>query len=233
MAFAPSPGRTRIGAAFAAAAVQFGFAALVIWGLAAHWASPRDRTPTLVTITPSRPPTPSPSPAARDAGASAPSARKSEPLPVVAPSPPVTLTVPRPAATAAGTGDDASVGAALAGRGSGAGGSGAGSGSGEGGLGTGGGAVTSPVRIAGALRDRDYPRGANAGGTVAISFRVRSDGLVDRCTVIVASGAAVLDRLTCDLVERRFRYRPARSAAGEAVDTVLQTSFTWGTRQRD
>jgi protein TonB len=93
-----------------------------------------------------------------------------------------------------------------------------------------------PVRIAGALTDRDYPRAAaavHAAGTVAIAFRVRSDGGVDRCAVIASSGAPLLDDLTCELVERRFRYSPARDAAGREVDAVLRTSFTWGTRRRD
>jgi protein TonB len=90
------------------------------------------------------------------------------------------------------------------------------------------------MRIAGALSDRDYPREAaavNAGGTVAVSFRVRADGGVDSCRVLGSSGYAQLDGLTCALVERRFRYRPARNMAGEPIATTLRTTFTWGTRR--
>jgi protein TonB len=99
-------------------------------------------------------------------------------------------------------------------------------------VGTGGGLAAAPQRIAGALRDRDYPRGGGASGTVAISFRVRTDGRVDSCRVIGSSGTEELDELTCDLVEARFRYRPARDTAGNPVDYVLRTSFTWGFRQQ-
>lgn len=237
MAFASSPGRTRIGAALAAAAVQLGLAAMVIWGLAARLTTPSEQAPAIVSITPSVQPSPSPSPKPAKEGEAAPPNRRSEAIPVTAPSPPVVLTAPRPAATVAGKGDEATAGAAvLPGPGSGASGSGWGTGSGEGGTGAGSGAVSAPVRIAGALRDRDYPRAAaaaRAGGTVAISFRVRSDGRVDRCMVIGSSGEALLDGLTCDLVERRFRYRPARDAGGRPVETVLRTSFTWGARLRD
>lgn len=235
MAVTAPPDRTRIAAALAAATVELGLAAMVIWGLAARWTAPDHRAPSLVTITPSVQPTPLPPPApAADQGAAAPPNRKSEALPVAAPSPPVVLTTPRPAATVAAKGNEASAGAAaVTGPGSGAGGSGAGTGSGEGGFGEGSGAVTTPVRIAGALSDRDYPRRSRASGTVAIAFRVRGDGRVDRCAVIASSGEPLLDDLTCELVERRFRYRPARDVAGRPVDSALRTSFTWGTRLRD
>jgi protein TonB len=232
LAFTASPNRTRIGAALAAAAVEIGLVAMVLWGLAVRFAAPAERAE-LVSITPSVRPTPTPSPKPAREGAAAPPNRRSEALPVVAPSQPVVLASPRPAATVAGKGNEPSAGVAIMpGPGSGAGGSGAGTGSGEGGAGAGS-AVTAPVRIAGALRDRDYPRSAaGAGGTVAIAFRVRSDGRVDRCAVIASSGEALLDDLTCELVERRFRYRPARDAEGRPVATELRTSFTWGVRWR-
>lgn len=234
MGFAESPRRTRLGAALAAAAVQLGLAAAVIWGLTARWAARDPDAPTLVTITPSRQPSPLPEPKPEDQGAAAPPSRKSAALPVAAPSPSVALIQPRPAATTAAEGEEASAGAAtVAGPGSGGGGSGSGSGSGEGGGGSGSGLASAPVRTAGVLSDRDYPRAASgATGTVAIAFRVRLDGRVDRCTIIASSGVAILDRLTCELVERRFRYRPGRGANGQPVETVLRTSFTWGTRQR-
>lgn len=125
------------------------------------------------------------------------------------------------------------MGSADAGAGSGAGGEGSGTGSGRGGSGSGSGIGEAAVRVAGALSDRDYPRDARGvSGTVAIAFRVRADGLVDQCRPIASSGAAVLDDLTCGLVERRFRYRPARDASGQPVDSELRTSFTWGQRGR-
>jgi TonB family protein len=93
--------------------------------------------------------------------------------------------------------------------------------------------VTPPVHVSGALTNADYarsgvPRGTN--GTVFIAFRVRSDGRVDRCRVVRSSGNTTIDRETCRLVERRFRFRPARDAAGRAIDFALQTDFTWHPR---
>ena len=81
------------------------------------------------------------------------------------------------------------------------------------------------------LEARDA-EGRPLAGTVAISFRVRSDGSVDRCRVVRSSGAALLDDLTCRLFTQRFRFRPATNAAGQPVDSTLSTSFTWGTRRR-
>jgi protein TonB len=150
-------------------------------------------------------------------------------MPVEAPLAPVQL-VPTAAAPAAGEGRETNAGAGDAGAGN-----GAGAGTGTGGGGEGGGAASPARRIAGALRDSDYPGEAEASGlagTVAISFRVRTDGLVDRCTVVRSSGHALLDDLTCRLFTARYRFRPALTARGEPVESTLQTSFTWGTRRR-
>ena len=86
------------------------------------------------------------------------------------------------------------------------------------------------MRIAGALSDADYRRAnppKGAGGTVVIGFRVRTDGGVDQCRIERTSGYAVLDEATCRLVTQRYRFRPARNAAGEAIAWNLRTDFTW------
>ena len=206
---------------------------MIIWGLAGRPLAPRQPDTQFVSITPTRPLSPEPTPTQPEQSApAAPPARKAKAMPVAAPSPRIAIASPTPAATVSGQGTQTSAGAVLAGPGSGAGGEGQGTGAGGSGLGSGGGRTVPPVRVAGSLSDRDYPRGAGFGGTVAISFRVRDDGRVDRCHVIGSSGEGPLDELTCDLVERRFRYRPARDAMGRPVDYVLRTSFTWGLRQR-
>ena len=94
----------------------------------------------------------------------------------------------------------------------------------------GSGEATPPIHIAGALSDADYKRSGlprGAGGTVVIAFRVRSDGGVDRCSVVRSSGYATIDTATCRLVEQRFRFRPARDTSGHAIDYTLRTDFTW------
>ncbi|MFN6936257.1 MAG: TonB family protein [Tsuneonella sp.] len=115
-------------------------------------------------------------------------------------------------------------------------GPGAGSGSGGEEDGSGGAGFGSPpVRITGTLRDSDYPREAQTSqlaGTVGISFRVRTDGKVDHCIIERSSEHALLDDLTCRLFTQRYRFRPATNAAGEPIEAVLRTSFTWGMRPR-
>lgn len=222
----------RAGAAFGAVAIQAVFVAGLIWGLAAERgddnAAPLPQIAAFDVDRPTPPPPEPERPSARDPGPEppAPEGPRSEALPVEAPEAAIPL-APSPAAPSAGEGSRASEGAGERASGAGAGGSGAGSG--------GGGSGTAAQRIAGALSDSDYPRAAAAarmGGAVAISFRVRTDGRVDRCTVVRSSGHALLDDLTCRLFTQRYRFRPATNARGEPVESTLQTSFTWGTRQR-
>ena len=223
----------RVTAGVATAAIH----ALVIgglaWGLSFTDAEPaRDAAATLAIdlSEPPPPPPPPPETAAADAAkdAPAPEGLKGEAMPREAPRPALPFPMP-PAAPTAGDGGDSSDGAGAQGSGAGAGGSGTGN------AGGGGGTGSAAVRIAGALRDSDYPRGAERegmAGTVAISFRVRPDGAVDRCRVVRSSGFATLDELTCRLFIQRFRFRPATDARGQPVESTLQTSFTWGTRMR-
>lgn len=241
MAYATAANTRRWRGAVAAAVVQAGLAVLIVKGLAAHYAGDRgDATPPLVAFDqpPPQPPPPPPPPppekakeVPKEAGG-APPAPKAAPR--EAPKPKIAIAPPRPAAPVAGDGNAQQSGLGPAGTGSGAGGSGSGTGTGSG-SGSGGGVTSGPVRVAGGISDRDYPRWAasrGAAGTVGISFRVRSDGRVDRCAVIGSSGDGELDGLTCELVERRFVYRPARDAAGNPRDTTLRTTFTWGVRGR-
>lgn len=151
---------------------------------------------------------------------------RGESLPVEAPEAAIPL-AEQPAAPNVGEGQETNAGTGRRGAGSGAGGAG---------VGSGGGGVGSPAqRIAGRLSDSDYPRAAarsRMAGTVEISFRVRTDGRVDRCTVERSSGHALLDELTCRLFTERYRFRPATNARGESVGSTLRTSFTWSTRRR-
>ncbi len=220
-------------AAVVTLAVHAAIGAGLIWGLAGDDRAPIQGGTTRIVevdVHPPPPPQPPPPPTAprEPAKERADNAGpKRQPLPVEAPEAALPL-APAPAAPVAGQSNDPVAGAGAQGIGAGAG---AGGGTGGGGDGIG-----SPARrTAGALRDSDYPRAAEAeglAGTVAISFRVRIDGRVDRCTVVRSSGHALLDDLTCRLFTQRFRFRPATDAAGAAVESTLQTSFTWGTRRR-
>ena len=210
-----------------ALAAQLVLAVLFIWGLAVR-DDPDIGEERLdaITVFELPPPPEPPQSSESSAEAPAPSGVTGEAVPIEAPHPPVVI-APSPASSVAGEGTETAGGAGAEGSGPGAGG--VGSGGGDGG-------VAKPARkIAGELRDSDYPRDAarqGLAGTVAISFRVRADGLVDRCTVLRSSGHALLDDLTCRLFVRRYRFRPATDAAGRPVESTLQTTFTWSTRRR-
>ena len=173
-------------------------------------------------------------------GAAAPPNRKAEPAPVVAPAPRIRIEVAQQvgAAPVAGSGADADAGAAaLPGPGTGAGGAGAGLGSGNRGSGAGDGAIATRARLLrGRIDDGDYPRTAyraRIGGTVIARLRIAADGRVGDCTVTRSSGNAALDETTCRLIRQRFRYEPARDAAGNAVSSETGWRQTWWLEGRD
>jgi len=194
----------------------------------------RERAPGLVAVELTEPvPPPSPPPDDAEQGASAPPSRGITEAPAPPP-PPVPLARPTPAEVAIDPGPDRTSGAgAAAGAGGGQGGEGIGSGSGGAGSGRGAGLVTPPERIEGALTNADYRRARapqGAAGTVRVAFRVRADGRADRCAVIGSSGFAAFDEATCRLIERRFRFHPARDESGRAVDWTIRTEYTWTPR---
>ncbi len=174
-------------------------------------------------------------------GAAAPPNLKSKPTPVVAPPPKVKLEVPPPVVTAPEpspvTGNDPSAGAAeVPGPGTGSGGIGNGTGSGGSGTGPGGGGGgRAAARVRGGFTSRDYSRIAAdllLEGTVHVRYTIRPDGYVTNCSVTKSSGHFRLDRATCEIIEDRFRYRPALDAHGRPVPSTKNTSFSWSPDQR-
>jgi protein TonB len=168
-----------------------------------------------------------------EAGAAAPPSRGVTQAPSPPP-PPAPLALPTPAEVAVDPGSGAASGVGAApGSGAGQGGEGGGSGAGGSGSGRGAGLVTPPQRIEGELTNADYRRARapeGAAGTVLVSFRVRTDGRVDRCAVLRSSGYAAFDEATCRLIERRFRFRAARDASGRPIDWTIRTDYTWTPR---
>ena len=173
--------------------------------------------------------------AERPQGAPAPPNLEARPREIAAPTPRIRLEVVQQlgAAPVASTGSDTSAGAApKPGPGTGAGGAGTGLGSGGTGMGTGsgGGIATRARHLSGRIVDRDYPRSAyreQVGGVVQVRITVGTDGRVARCAVMRSSGNAELDDTTCRLIERRFRYEPARDRAGRAVVSDLGWVQRW------
>lgn len=64
-------------------------------------------------------------------------------------------------------------------------------------------------------------------GTVAAEWAVAEDGIVEDCHVVRSSGYAELDRGTCVFVTLRYRYDPARDAAGRPVRASGGFTFQW------
>lgn len=170
-------------------------------------------------------------------GAAAPPNLEARPVPVVAPLPEVRLEVPPPivAAPAAADGPKAASGASdRPGPGTGAGGEGTGTGSGGSGTGAGSGIASRARLIRGRLRDSDYPRAARRGAweTVSVRFTVAPNGRVAGCAVTKTSGNNIVDEAACRLIQRRFRYEPARDLRGRPVADMVVGTHIWGFQGR-
>ena len=173
----------------------------------------------------------------RAEGVAAPPSLEAAPRPIVAPPPRVRLEIVEPIAAApvAGAGSAASAGATpLPGPGTGATGTRTGTGSGAAGSGPGDGGgsgiATRARLIRGRIQDSDYPRGAyreQIGGIVIARLTIGTEGQVMRCLITDSSGNSELDTTTCRLIERRFRYEPARDRTGKPVVSEVGWRQTW------
>jgi protein TonB len=179
---------------------------------------------------------PAPTATERESGKASAANKTAKAAPVVAPKPKILPPDPPPVAAAPkpGTGSDASAGATpTPGPGSGAGGQGAGTGAGGSGNGTGGG--TKAAWRSGAIRDSDYPREASrakVGGEVEVRFTIQPTGRVTGCRVSRSSGDASLDAITCQLIEERFRFKPATNTAGTPIASQYGWRQSWWLEKR-
>jgi protein TonB len=205
-----------------------------------------DPPPPPPLVEPAKTPESSDDPKPKDPeGAASPPNLKDTPSPVVAPVPKVRLPVPPPvtAAPVTGQGNAVSMGAAeVRGPGTGSGGIGTGSGSGisgNGGGGGGGGGTGLGGRarwISGGIDPMDYPEAAiraRASGTVGLRFVVGPSGRVTDCAVTRSSGVPSLDKATCRLILRRFRYRPARDDEGRPTSETVVGKHEWVYEERE
>jgi protein TonB len=175
------------------------------------------------------PPVPPPPPSHRHGGAHKSTSPPKGPLiknqPVAAPRAPAMIPTVAPPIPLSG------ITPASGGTGGNGGGVGGGNGNGQGGSGAGMGDDGSPPeRIRGKISDRDYPRSlsdAGVSGTVAVRYRVGVDGRVSDCRITHSSGSGMLDELTCQLIEQRFRFRPARDGEGHPVPSVIIENHSW------
>lgn len=81
------------------------------------------------------------------------------------------------------------------------------------------------------FRTHDYPPAAlqaRQSGTVAITLSVDPTGKAIGCEVTSSSGFPLLDTGTCEIALRNARFKPARTASGEAVaGTYVIPGVTW------
>jgi protein TonB len=173
-------------------------------------------------------------------GAASPANLRNTPTQIVAPEPVVKLPVPPPipAAPVAGQGNVEAAGAAdKPGPGTGAGGEGDGLGSGRFGNGTGGGGGgrATPARyLSGTIYDDDYPATEyHMKGALFIEMQlsVSPQGRVDGCRILRSSRNRRVDEVTCRLIMRRFRYRPASDPAGRPIRASAWASHEWAQRE--
>ena len=249
MSYAARSNRDRLGAALPAALVHalLLYALIAGLGVGAPPALRESQRPVellpLPSPEPPRPPSPSQSSDARadspaaphDEGAASPPNLRARATEIVAPEPVIPLPPVSPviAAPVAGRGADPFSGNAdIPGPGTGSGGFGAGSGSGGSGDGGGGGGGGGrpPRHLSGNLSNADYPGGlgeAGIGGTVSVLYAVETDGRVSDCRVTRSSGSPRLDETTCRLIERRFRFAPARDRQGRPVRSRIEENHSW------
>lgn len=223
----------RIVAGLAVAGLHVAALLLLISGGGAQMGRAVEERLTIFDIAAPAPPPPPPPPAdaaVPEAGRAAPENRRAQPVPIVAPPPRIATPETIAAAPVADSGREAEAGASdRYGPGTGSGGAGEGRGSGgEGGI------VTRAALIAGEIVPADYPRAAwrsGVSGTVRVRFVVTAQGIPRSCRVMTSSGHAALDDATCALIEARFRYAPARDAAGQAVaEERAWMQRWWGAR---
>lgn len=168
-----------------------------------------------------------------DEGAQGDPGKKATPKPVTAPTPKVPVKQDTPMPRASSTGAANTSGARDEGDGTGADGSGLGTGSGREGGGTGGVAATKPVHISGNINSaRDYPippggRETRFGTRVVVKVIVGIDGRARNCSIYRASPDPEADRITCQLVVERLRFKPAQDANGNPVPAPFYWQQRW------
>lgn len=96
-----------------------------------------------------------------------------------------------------------------------------------------GAAATPPRVVSGTIGEADYPRAALRGavsGASEVRVAIAPDGAPTGCSVVRSSGSALLDQRACAILTTRFRYEPARSAAGAPIAGALIYTIDWRVR---
>ena len=227
-------------AAAAAVLIEGLIIATLIFGLAGPLALLPRVPASLVSVELNPPPPPEPhlkASASADNGRAAPPSLKAEAAPITVPLRIIVPPRPDPAAKLPAASTGLKPGAAvLPGPGSGAAGLGTGTGAGNGGSGPGAGSGdgdgggTDAEWAGGKIKNGDYPkavREAHISGTTVTEVAVGANGRPAGCRITRTSGSRELDAVTCQLIMQRFKFRPARNAAGQAIAAQIEYEQEW------
>jgi periplasmic protein TonB len=84
------------------------------------------------------------------------------------------------------------------------------------------------VQRGGSISNDDYPPSAKRNeesGTTVARFTIGTDGRIADCS---ASGASpTLDATTCDLIRRRFKFKPALDGSGNPIAETRSQKVRW------
>lgn len=76
----------------------------------------------------------------------------------------------------------------------------------------------------------DYPSRAlreEREGTTRFTVQINADGRVTSCSITGSSGHSDLDETTCNLIQRRGRFTPAKDTSGNAVPDTWSSAVRW------
>lgn len=80
------------------------------------------------------------------------------------------------------------------------------------------------------ISEDDYPdasRRAEEQGVVRVTYTVGTNGSVTACSVTKPSGFPRLDEATCKIIQRRWRFNPAKDASGQAIEETKSQPVRW------
>ena len=64
-------------------------------------------------------------------------------------------------------------------------------------------------------------------GTARFRLEIAATGRVTKCTITGSTGHDALDQATCQLLERRARFQPARTGSGEPIAGSYESAVRW------
>lgn len=76
----------------------------------------------------------------------------------------------------------------------------------------------------------DYPQSAvraEEQGSVTVSLTVDTSGRVSACNITSSSGSRALDRATCQILQSRAKFTPARDNRGNLTTDVVSQRISW------